>query len=80
MQAPRATRRRPGCDKLQGEPGPWKAAMGLTSGERAQREAFDLEYRQALRPALQAIERAVCGCGIPVTVTIIESLDLSSVH
>lgn len=36
--------------------------MGLTDRERARREAFDLEYRQGLLPAMQVVERAVCGC------------------
>lgn len=36
--------------------------MGLTDTERNQREALALEYRQGLLPAMQAIERAVCGC------------------
>lgn len=36
--------------------------MGLTAKERAKREAFDLEYRQGLLPAMQGVERAVCGC------------------
>lgn len=36
--------------------------MGLTDRERARRGAFDVEYRQGLLPAMQAVERAVCGC------------------
>lgn len=36
--------------------------MGLTDRERARRGAFDAEYRQGLLPAMQAVERAVCGC------------------
>lgn len=36
--------------------------MGLTDKERARREVFDLEYRQGLLPAMQEVERAVCGC------------------
>jgi len=36
--------------------------VGLTEKERAKRKAFDLEYRHGLLPAMQAVERAVCGC------------------
>lgn len=36
--------------------------MSLTDRERAKREAFDLEYRLGLQPAMQEVERAVCGC------------------
>lgn len=36
--------------------------MALTDKERARRAAFDVEYRLGLLPAMQAVERAVCGC------------------
>lgn len=39
-----------------------KCPMTLTARERAKREEFDLQYRRGLLPAMQAIERAVCGC------------------
>lgn len=39
-----------------------RCVMGLTDKEHARREAFDLEYRQGLLPAMQMIERTVCGC------------------
>lgn len=37
-------------------------AVALTQKERARREAFDLEYRLGTLPAMQTVERAVCGC------------------
>ncbi len=36
--------------------------MGLTAKELAKRDDFDLDYRQGQLPAVQAVERAVCGC------------------
>jgi ubiquinone/menaquinone biosynthesis C-methylase UbiE len=36
--------------------------VALTQQEWIKREAFDSEYRQGSLPAMQAIERAVCGC------------------
>lgn len=39
-----------------------QGGMALTEQERDRRDAFDLEYRQGQLPAVQAVERAVCGC------------------
>lgn len=36
--------------------------MGLTARERAKQDEFDLEYRCGRQAAMQAAERAVCGC------------------
>jgi ubiquinone/menaquinone biosynthesis C-methylase UbiE len=36
--------------------------MSLTAAERAKRDDFELQYRQGRLPAVQAVERAVCGC------------------
>lgn len=39
-----------------------KDSMSLTLRELAKRDDFDAQYRQGQLPAVQAIERAVCGC------------------
>ncbi len=36
--------------------------MGLTAKEWAKRDDFDAQYRRGQLPAVQAVERAVCGC------------------
>jgi SAM-dependent methyltransferase len=36
--------------------------MSLTSKELAKRDDFDAQYRHGQLPAVQAVERAVCGC------------------
>ena len=36
--------------------------MGLTLRELAKRDDFDAQYRRGQLPAVQAVERAVCGC------------------
>jgi ubiquinone/menaquinone biosynthesis C-methylase UbiE len=39
-----------------------KVAMSLTEQELARRGDFERQYRDGQRPAVQAVERAVCGC------------------
>jgi len=41
--------------------------MGLTAKERAKRDDFDAQYRHGQLPAVQAVERAVCGCDYGAT-------------
>ena len=36
--------------------------MSLTAQELAKRDDFAAQYRRAQLPAVQAVERAVCGC------------------
>ena len=44
-----------------------KDSMGLTAQELAKRDDFDAQYRQGQLPAVQAVERAVCGCDYGAT-------------
>lgn len=39
-----------------------KFAMSLTEEELARRGDFERQYRDGQRPAVQAVEGAVCGC------------------